>query len=138
MKLTMSRKKKRYKLDTKTVGGIEEVKKLEKEAGGGMKQQRGPEEKGQDKKRITLLHRLLLDNTVPGNGKRKKPKGRLERTVIVLPGIHCNADYFDIVDNVAVWNRDWSVEVNGETVSYKKWQKLGIIANQLQQIKNIP
>ena len=128
-------KKKRYKLNSKTVGGIEEIKKLEKEAGGGMKQQRGPEEKGQDKKRITLLHRLILADTVQGNGRRKKPRGRLERTVIVLPGIHCNADYFDIVDNVAVWNRDWSVEVNGETVAYYKGKKLGVIANQLQMIK---
>ena len=128
--------KKRYKLHSKTVEGMQKIAELEKEAGGGMKQQRGVEGKGEDKRRITFLHRLVLDNVVQGEGKRLKPQGRLERTVLVFPGKHANADYFDFDESgAAVWNRDWDYEYEGKSVQHKKGEKLGNMMGQLQQCK---
>ena len=47
----------------------------------------------------------------------------MEKTVLVLPGKHANADNFDIVAGKAEWNRDWSYEYEGNTLHYKKGQK---------------
>ena len=128
--------RKRKKLHSKTVEGVEKIKEEEKEPGGGMYQTRGLEGKSEDRRRITFLHRLILENVVQSEGKRLKPRGKLERTVIVLPGKHANADFFDFnEDGHAVWNRDWSVDVENKSFVYKKGEKLGAMMNQLQQVK---
>ena len=58
----------------------------------------------------------VLENTLQGKGKRQKPKGRLETTVLILPGIHTNADDFDIgEDNKRV---EWSRDSLSEAMSY--------------------
>ena len=36
---------------------------------------------------------MFMNNTVQTKHKRLKPKGKLGRTVIVLPGVHCCADF---------------------------------------------
>ena len=67
--------------------------------------------------------------------KRKRPRGVMERTAVVFPGVHANADYFDIIEGVAVWNRNWSYSYLGETHSFKVGEKLGNTMMQLQLIK---
>jgi len=131
---------KRKRLHTKTKEGVEKVQELEKEAGGGLTQTRGMECKGEDKRRITILHRLLLtefvQGTVNGTAKRNKPRGKLERTVVVLPGRHCNADYMDEDETGAFrWNRNWSYEFQGKQEHYKKGDKVGAMMQQVQAMK---
>ena len=101
-----------------------------------MYQTRGLEGKSEDHRRITFLHRLILENVVQTAGKRLKPKGKLDRTVVVVPGVHANADYFGFDEKGnAVWNRDWSVEFDGKPSHYKKGDKLGSMMLQLQGVK---
>ena len=128
--------KRRKKLKSRTVEGQEKIAELEKEPQGGMHQQRGVEGKGEDKRRITVLHRMLLDNVVQTEGKRKMPSGRLSRTAVVLPGNYLNVDYFDIgEDGHAYWNRDWSIEVDGDLKEYAKGEPIGNLGAPLQAVK---
>jgi hypothetical protein len=128
--------RKRMKLHAKTEAGVKQIEELEKEAGGGMKQTRGAEGKSEDKKRITFLHRLKLRNVVQMSGKRLKPEGCLDRTVLVMPGKHANADYFSFDEGgYAVWNREWYYEFEGKPVKHMKGEKLGNMCLKLQQIK---
>ena len=73
--------------------------------------------------------------TLKQKGRRWRPKGKLGRTVIVLPGVHCCADFFSIVDGKAVWNRNWSVEYNGVLKEYWKGDPCGNVMAQAQVLK---
>ena len=75
---------KRLKLNSKNPDDHAAIKALKQEAGGGMVQTRGPEGKSEDKRRITILHRMFLQHTVQMKGRRWRPKGKLGRTEIVL------------------------------------------------------
>ena len=127
---------KKRKLSTGLVQHAEKLEALKNEAGAGCTQVRGAEGKGEDKKRITIMHRLILKNVAQTATKRLKPKGELARTVIVLPGTHANADYmsFDEAGH-AVWNRDWDYEYLGKSCRHFKGEKLGNTMIQLQHIK---
>ena len=127
---------KKRKLSTGLVQDAEKLEALKNEAGAGCTQVRGAEGKGEDKKRITIMHRLILRNVAQTATKRLKPKGELARTVIVLPGTHANADYmsFDEAGH-AVWNRDWDYEYLGKSCRHFKGEKLGNTMIQLQHIK---
>ena len=127
---------KRRKLSTGLLKDAEKLEDLKNEVGAGQTQVRGAEGKGEDKKRITIMHRLILRNVAQTATKRLKPKGELARTVIVLPGIHANADYmsFDEAGH-AVWNQDWDYEYLGKSVMHRKGEKLGNTMLQLQHIK---
>jgi hypothetical protein len=119
---------------TKDADALAEALKADPD--GGMRQVRGAEGKGEDKKRVTVMHRLILKNLVQTKNKRCKPKGELARTVLVLPGKHANADYFSFDEHgFAVWNRDWDYEDQGKPCSHKKGEKLGNSMIQLQHIK---
>ena len=78
---------------------------------------------------------MFLQNTVQMEHRRLKPKGKLGRTVLVLPGVHCCADFFSFVDGVAVWNRSWSVEYQGTLKEYWKGDKVGNVMMQAQVLK---
>ena len=108
----------RKKLHSKNPDDHAAIEEEEQKAGGGQTQTRGPEGKSEDKRRITILHRMFLQNTVQMEGRRLKPQGVLGRTVLVLPGVHCCADFFDFIDGEAVWNRNWSVEYQGTLKEY--------------------
>ena len=131
-----SQMNKRRKLSTGLVKDAEKLKDLQTEAGAGQTQVRGAEGKGEDKKRITIMHRLILKNVAQTATKRLKPKGELARTGIVLPGIHANADYMSFDEKGhAVWNRDWDYEYLGKSFKHHKGEKLGNTMVQLQHIK---
>ena len=131
-----AQQRKRQRLRSKTQRQALKVEQAEQEEGGGMHQTRGLEGKGEDKRRITFLHRLILENVAQTAKKRLKPRGRLDRTVVVLPGQYLNADYFDIDEKgVARWNRTWDYEYGGQPKKYEKGEPLGNFGMQLQQIK---
>ena len=123
------------KLHSKDPDDYAAIKALEQEKGGGMVQTRGPEGKSEDKRRITFLHRMFLKNTVQMKDRRLRPKGYLGRTVIVLPGVHCCADFFSFVDGKAVWNRNWSVEYEGVLKEYWKGDPCGNVMKEAQVLK---
>ena len=128
---------KRARLHSKTVKQIEKTEEFEKEDPyGGMKQVRGVEGKGQDKKRITVLHRLILEEPVQTKTRRKRPRGVMDRTVVTFPGSHGCADYFDDDEHGdARWNRDWEYDYLGEHFEFKKGALVGNRMQQLQMIK---
>ena len=127
---------KRRKLSTGLLKDVEKLEELKNEDGAGQTQVRGAEGKGEDKKRITIMHRLILRHVAQTATKRLKPKGELARTVIVLPGVHANADYMSFDEKGhAVWNRDWDYEYLGKSVMHRKGEKLGNTMLQLQHIK---
>ena len=101
---------------------------LEEGQAGGVVQVRGTMAKGADKRRITVMPRMVLKNVVQGRSeeKRRMPAGRMERMVVVVPGEHCCLDFveFDAKDR-AVWNRDWEYEYNGEQHQYMKGELCG-------------
>ena len=129
-------RQKRRKLSSKNPEDHASIAEVQEEAGGGQTQTRGPEGKGEDKRRVTLLHRMFLQHTVQMKDRRLKPKGKLGRTAIVLPGAHCCADFFSFDQNgVAVWNRNWSVEYMGVLKEYWKGDKVGNMMLQAQVLK---
>ena len=106
----------RKRLHSKNVKDHEAIKQLEEGEGGGLVQVRGTMAKGADKHRITIMPRLLLKSVVQGvkNAARKPPKGSLAKTLMVVPGVHCNLDFIDCTGEKPVWNRDWDIEVAGK------------------------
>ena len=78
---------------------------------------------------------MFLKHTVQMKDRRLRPKGYLGRTVIVLPGVHCCADFFSFVDGKAVWNRNWSVEYEGVLKEYWKGDPCGNVMAQAQKLK---
>ena len=137
---TRQRALKRKKVHTKNLEQDKEAQKklkaLEEAEGGGLEQTRGVEGKSEDKRRITMLHRLLLKDCPQMQTRRVKPHGKMERTVIVLPGKHCNADFIGFDEKgCARWNCDWDYEYDGKTWSYWKGDACGNIMQQVQILK---
>ena len=60
----MGQRQKRRKLSSKNPEDHDSIAQVQEEAGGGQTQTRGPEGKGEDKRRITVLHRMFLQHTV--------------------------------------------------------------------------
>jgi len=86
-------------------------------------QVRGAMAKGADKRRITIMPRLILKNVVQGLSKEKRlpPKGELLKMLLLVPGDHCSLDFIDILPGgKAVWNRDWDYEYMGEQQQFWK------------------
>ena len=123
---------KKHKLGsaTENVEDDAAAKLLEPGQEAGVVQVRGVMAKGADKRRITIMPRMLLEGIVQGEtaAERRLPKGRLIRTVVVVPGVHCCLDfvYFDEVGK-ARWNRTWEYEYLGVQTRHVKGEPVGVL-----------